>query len=110
MLILRQLVVVVRDLKPIPRHEYVQMESIFAVGLVVQAIEDRLIVPDIVNWGVLRRIQKAPAAKTVDGDEVPEFRVAVAEARAAAGTPKRAIVSIDVPKYLAGAQARTSGD
>ena len=51
MLILTQLVKGIGDLKPVPRREQVEVEDIFAVGLIVKTIKDGLVVSRVVNGG-----------------------------------------------------------
>ena len=82
-LILRQLVVVVGNLNPVSRGEQVEVKDVFAVGLIVEAIENGLVVAHVVERRELRRIQKAAAANAVDRQEVSELRVAIAEPDAA---------------------------
>src|ERR1700722_17993248 len=110
MLVLRQLIVVVGDLKPVPRGEYVQMERILAIGLVIHTIEDSLIVPLVVECGGLRRIQKPSRPQAVESDEVPEFRGSEAEPGAAADAAERAIIGIDISEEPSRPQTRSSSD
>ena len=48
-LILAQLVVGIGNLDPVARREQVQVEYVFAVGLIIEAVEDGLVVADVVE-------------------------------------------------------------
>src|ERR1017187_2580821 len=106
MLVLSQLIVVIRYLKPTPRGEQVEVEDISAAGHIIEAVEDGLVVSCVVDGDELRGVQKAPGLKAVDGHEVPEFRRAIPESDTSAGRAKRPVVGIDVAKDSAGAEPR----
>src|ERR1039458_4074378 len=110
MLVLSQLIVVIRYLKPTPRGEQVEVEDIPAARRIVQTIEDGLIVPCVVEGSELRGVQKAPVSKAVDRNEVSKLRGAVPESDTSTGRAKRAVGSIDVAKNSPGAQPRPSRD
>src|SRR5260370_39872401 len=74
MLILTQLIIVIGYLKPAPREEEVQVKNVFAIGLIVKAIENCLIVSLVVEGGELGRIQKPPGPETVKREEISDFR------------------------------------
>src|ERR1022692_4581765 len=110
MLVLSQLIVVIRYLKPTPRGEQVEVEDIPAARRIVQTIEDGLIVPCVVEGSELRGVQKAPGSEAVDGNEVSKLRGAIPESDTSTGRAKRAVGSIDVAKNSPGAQPRPSSD
>src|ERR1035441_535882 len=74
MLVLSQLIVVIRYLKPTPRGEQVEVEDIPAARRIVQTIEDGLIVPCVVEGSELRGVQKAPGSKAVARTKVSQLR------------------------------------
>src|SRR5258708_29177411 len=86
------------------------MEDVLAVGLIVQAIKAGLVVAFVVERRQLWRIQKPPAPDAVDRKEVSKLSVAEAQPDAAACGAERTVVSVDVPKDSARAQARARGD
>ena len=59
-LILVRLVVCVGNLKPVARREQIQMECIVRAALIVDAIEERFIVANVVHRVKLGAVQEAP--------------------------------------------------
>ena len=83
-LILAGLVIVIGNLKPVPRGKKIEVNGVLAVGLKIEAIEKRAIVPDGMdgeNSGVSRKRPDRTALKTT---ELPSR-----------GEPKAALVSSD---------------
>ena len=60
-LVLRQLLVGVRNLKPVSRHEQVQVVGILPVGLPVDPVENGRVVAPAVEGGELRGVGEAAA-------------------------------------------------
>ena len=110
MLILSQLIVRVWVLNPVPGREQVEMESVLAVGLIVHAIENRLVVANVVDRSELGCIQESPAPNAVSRQKISKLRAAETQAHAASGGTERPIVRLDVAKHLSRSQARTCSD
>jgi len=53
------------------------VKDILAVGLIVEAVKDGLVVSNSVNGMELRRVQKPAAADTVQRDEIPKLLVTI---------------------------------
>src|ERR1700681_4021850 len=95
-LILRQLIVGIRDLKPVSRGEEVQMNNILAAMLVIEMIENGLIISNVMERRKFRSIQKPAAANTIHRKEVPELFVTKADADASSRRAERAVRSIHI--------------
>lgn len=54
-LVLSELIVAVRHLKPVPRPEQVEMQNVLGAGLPIDAVEDAAVVADVVNGQEFRR-------------------------------------------------------
>ena len=67
------LIVLVRDLEPIPCDEQVQMEYIFDVRLIVDAGEERTIIADGVEWYELRRVEKTAGSRSARSQKIAEL-------------------------------------
>ena len=59
------------------------MERVPPGGLEVEAVENVLVVPDIMERPELRRVQKTAAADSVHGEKVAEFGGAVPQPKVA---------------------------
>src|ERR1035437_10962974 len=86
------------------------MESVLAVGLIVHAVENRLVVANVVDRRVLGCIEKSPAPNAVSRQKISELRAAEAQADAASGRPETPIVRLNVAKHLSRSQARSCRD
>src|ERR1035437_63732 len=109
-LVLRELVQIVGNLNPVSRREQVQVNDVPAGGLIIEAVENGLILSDIVVWNELRRIEKTSAANAVDGQKIADLRVAETEPEASAHSAEGAVAGIDIAEHLAGAEAGARGD
>ena len=64
------LIVGIGRLEPGAREEEIQVQGIVLVRLIIEAVEDRLIVPDVVQRGKFGRIEIAAGAHAVDRNEI----------------------------------------
>ena len=84
------------------------MERVLTGGLKVETIEESLIVPDVVEGPELGSVQKAAAAHSIDGQEVAEFRGAIAQAETPSSGAERAVVRVDVSEAPAPSRGRSA--
>ncbi len=73
-LILLDPIVCVRDLKPIPRSEQIQMEHVFAARLIIETVDERSIIADGVEWHEFRCVEVAPGSRTGRRQKIAELR------------------------------------
>src|SRR5580704_15375976 len=81
------------------------MEHILIRWLKVEAVEEGLVIADIVERGKFRGVEKTAAADTVGGEKVAELFAAETDANASAGRAEGPIGGVDVAKHLHGAQS-----
>src|SRR5579862_6589806 len=98
MLILSQLVQVVGNLKPISGGKEVQMERILTVGQKIDAVENRLVVADIVVRTELGSVQESPRSGTIHGQEFPKLGRAAPNACGSTCGAERSIRGVHIPK------------
>src|SRR6185312_16875682 len=75
-LVLRQLVVVVRNLYPVARGEEVEVKDIDWVRLKIEPVEDRLVVALVMKWRELGRIKESSTACTIERQKITHLLVA----------------------------------
>ncbi len=97
LLVLRQLIVIVGHLEPVARQKQIQVERIAPIRLVVDAIEERLRVTDIVYRQELGRIEKMPRAQSIQRNEIPELGGAVRKRRVLPVGAERAPGRLEAP-------------
>ena len=78
-LVLIGLVECVGHLEPVARGQQVEVKSVARGGLPVETVEDGFAVPHVVERTKLRRVEKAPAAQGIGGEEVAKLLAAEAE-------------------------------
>jgi len=76
------------------------MDDVFGTGLPVKAVEDRLVVSDVMDRREFRRVEKMTRADSVQHDEISDLRSAEAERRAAAPRSKGSPVGGTSPNAL----------
>ena len=108
-LILGELVVAVGNLNGVAGGEEVQMENVDAVGLVVEAVEQRLVVAAVVDVDELGGVQETVAAVAVGGQEVAHLGIAESNSHAAGDGGERAVGDIRVAEQASGAQGGARG-
>ncbi len=74
------------------------MNYVFSRGLEVHAIEEGLIIPNIVERPELRGVQKTAATHSVDSQKVAECCSAIAQAETPSLGAERTVVRVDVPE------------
>ena len=94
---------------PVPRREQIQMKHVLAGRLIIEAIENRLVVADVVERSELRRIEKTSAANAVNREEVAELRVAESQAEVSSRGAEGAVARVDIAEHFARAQAGARG-
>src|SRR5713101_4375244 len=85
------------------------MQSVIAVWLPVQAVENAFVISSIVNGNEFRRVQKMARLNAVKGHEISEFRTTPAQGRRASPGPERAPLRFDGAKRLHRSQAGAGG-
>ena len=105
MLVLRQLIVVVRNLEPVARCKQIQMERIMSVRLIVEAVEDAFVIPLVVEGREFRGIQKVAVSTRSPQRNSPTWRLP--KPKAAISLPScrtSPLVRIHVAEHPPGAQ------
>ena len=69
-------VLVVSDLKPVPRAEQVQVENVFLARLKIQSIEERACGPNVVKGAEFRSVQETAGPFQVEDAEVAPTPIA----------------------------------
>ncbi len=89
------------------------MNGVLSVRLQIDAIEERLIISDVVERAKLGCVQKTPAANAIRGKEIPESRVPETQPEGCGRGSERAVRRVHVPKSMRHAQpapCRDAGD
>ena len=108
-LILRQLIVAVGHLKPVPRDEQIDVISVLGPRLPVKAIENRSVVSNVMERQFFGRIQETTGTSSAQENKIPIGRAAESQGRAAAPGCKGAPVASDRTGGLGGSEARPRG-
>src|SRR6185312_9142852 len=96
------LIVSVRSLEPGAGSEQVEVNGILLVRLKVQAIEEGLVIPNIMHGRKFRRIEIAARACGVGGNEVAPFLSAIAESKVFGRGAERTVSKIETAEGLRG--------
>ena len=99
-LVLVRLVVGIGNLEPVAGEKQIEVERVMLAGLKIDAVEDGLVVADVVHGVEFGAIQEAARAVGVEYDEISQLGAAEAERGLFADGAKRAVVGVELSERL----------
>src|SRR5579863_2957921 len=99
------LIVSIGRLEPGAREEEIQVQTVVLVRLIVEAVEDRFVVPNVVERGKLGWIEVATGAHSIDRNEIAPLFASRAERDALGCRAERAVTGREAAKRLVDAQS-----
>src|ERR1022692_4819204 len=109
-LILANLVIVIRNLKPVSRREQIQVQDVLAAGLEVHSVKEALAVAGVMDVVELGRIEETFGSDTLGRQKVPELRSSETQTDVPSGHAEVSKGRVYIPEGPPDTESRASSD